>query len=61
MAKTKQTARKALQIPNLVDTVNAKVDKKTKDKVEITITPPSKAPRNDKYLLASPFARKKAE
>ncbi|RZC56079.1 hypothetical protein C5167_014925 [Papaver somniferum] len=25
MAKTKQTARKALQIPNLVDTVNAKV------------------------------------
>ncbi|RZC55343.1 hypothetical protein C5167_014195 [Papaver somniferum] len=77
MAKTKQTARKALQIPNLVDAVNAKVyvrrdpearkskpkkgmapirgDKKTKDKVEITITPPSKLPRNDKYLLAGPL------
>ncbi|RZC69897.1 hypothetical protein C5167_033728 [Papaver somniferum] len=77
MAKTKHTARKALQIPNLVDTVNAKVyvriapeaskskpkkgmapirgDKKTKDNVEITITPPSKPPRNDKYLLAGPL------
>ncbi|RZC52687.1 hypothetical protein C5167_021116 [Papaver somniferum] len=77
MAKTKQTVRKALQIPNLVDTVNVKVyvrrapeaskskpkkgmapirgDKKTKDKVEITITPPSKPPRNGKYLLAGPL------
>ncbi|RZC63210.1 hypothetical protein C5167_024972 [Papaver somniferum] len=77
MAKTKQIARKALQIPNLVDTVNAKVymrrapeaskskskkgmapirgDKKTKAKVEIMITPPSKPPCNDKYLLAGPL------
>ncbi|XP_026434575.1 X-linked retinitis pigmentosa GTPase regulator-interacting protein 1-like [Papaver somniferum] len=81
MAKTKQTARKALQIPNLVDTVNAKVygrrdpeaskskpkkgmapirgDKKTKYKVEIMITPPSKPPRNDKYLLAGPLRRRR--
>ncbi|XP_026395763.1 ribosomal L1 domain-containing protein CG13096-like [Papaver somniferum] len=70
MARKKQTARKANQIPNLVDAVNAtkehqrlskksnqpvkemapiRSSKNKKDKLAL-VTPPSRPPRNTKYL-----------